>query len=102
VIRVAQRVGIPLAEIRRAFDELPDGRTPTAEDWARLSAAWRQNLDDRIRQLIKLRSQLTGCIGCGCLSLEVCQLRNCDDRLAKRGPGPRRLLVAPHRPARPA
>jgi MerR family transcriptional regulator, redox-sensitive transcriptional activator SoxR len=90
-IRASQRVGIPLAQIKEALDTLPARRTPTARDWARLSAAWCADLDDRIRQLQDLRDRLTGCIGCGCLSLTDCQLANPDDALGAAGPGPRRL-----------
>lgn len=91
VIKVAQRVGIPLAAIRHALAALPQGRTPTARDWQQLSSAWRQELDARIGQLTQLRDQLSGCIGCGCLSLKACRLRNPEDRLAKQGTGPRLL-----------
>ena len=90
-IRASQRVGIPLARIRASLDTLPAGRTPTRHDWARLSAAWRQDLDQRIAQLQALRDRLTGCIGCGCLSITACQLANPDDILGNDGPGPRRL-----------
>ena len=90
-IRASQRVGIPLAQIKAALDTLPAGRTPTARDWARLSAAWCADLDDRIAQLQDLRDRLTGCIGCGCLSLTDCQLANPGDALGAVGPGPRRL-----------
>ncbi|HCA88482.1 MAG TPA: redox-sensitive transcriptional activator SoxR [Streptomyces sp.] len=79
-VRAAQRVGIPLATIREALAELPDERTPTREDWARLSEAWRSELDQRISQLGRLRDHLTDCIGCGCLSLETCVLSNPDDQ----------------------
>ena len=91
VIKVAQRTGIPLAEIRDALAALPDERTPTAQDWSRLSTQWRADLDDRIARLTRLRSQLDGCIGCGCLSLGVCPLRNPWDTLGADGPGPRLL-----------
>ena len=87
VIKVAQRVGIPLAEIAAALGTLPQGRTLTAADWAALSARWREDLDQRIAKLEMLRSQLDGCIGCGCLSLEDCPLRNPGDQLAEQGPG---------------
>jgi MerR family redox-sensitive transcriptional activator SoxR len=97
-IRVSQRVGIPLGDIRAALSELPEERTPTPRDWARLSSAWRGELDARITQLQKLRDDLTGCIGCGCLSLGHCRLANPDDRLGARGPGPHRLLT-PEPPA---
>jgi MerR family redox-sensitive transcriptional activator SoxR len=101
VIKVAQRTGIPLVEIREALATLPDERTPTAEDWKRLSTRWRAALNDRISRLTRLRDQLDGCIGCGCLSLGVCPLRNPWDRLADQGPGPRLLdpeLCAPKCP----
>ncbi|WP_179646663.1 redox-sensitive transcriptional activator SoxR [Spinactinospora alkalitolerans] len=92
-IRVSQRVGIPLSAIREALARLPEERTPTREDWARLSAMWRSELDDRILQLQRLRDDLTGCIGCGCLSLSDCVLSNPHDVLGEEGPGARRLLV---------
>lgn len=91
VIKVAQRAGVPLGEIKAAFDELPDNRTPTVKDWQRLSRRWQAELDDRIRELTKLRDDLGGCIGCGCLSLRQCPLRNPGDILAERGSGPRLL-----------
>lgn len=91
VVKVAQRAGIPLAEIRDALDTLPDGRTPTAKDWQALSAQWQKALDARINCLTELRDQLSGCIGCGCLSVESCPLRNPGDELASEGPGPRLL-----------
>jgi len=91
IIKVAQRVGIPLAEIEAAFATLPQGRTPTASDWQRLSQLWKDDLDARIKRLTLLRDHLTGCIGCGCLSVESCPLRNPDDRLGKEGTGARLL-----------
>jgi len=91
IIKVAQRTGIPLASIRKALAALPGHRTPTAEDWKTLSAEWRWELEDRIQRLLRLRDQLDGCIGCGCLSLGVCPLRNPWDKLAEQGPGPRLL-----------
>ena len=91
VIKVAQRTGIPLAEIREALAALPERRTPTAADWKKLSGRWRERLDDRIARLMRLRDQLDGCIGCGCLSLESCPLRNPWDCLGSDGPGPRLL-----------
>jgi MerR family transcriptional regulator, redox-sensitive transcriptional activator SoxR len=90
-IRASQRVGLPLATIKQALDQLGDSRTPTRSDWARLSAAWRDDLDARIAQLQRLRDSLTGCIGCGCLSLDTCKLANPDDRLGNDGPGARNL-----------
>ena len=92
-IRASQRVGIPLAEIKAALDTLPDGRTPRRDDWERLSMAWRADLDRRIEQLVRLRDELTTCIGCGCLSLDTCALSNPHDELAKLGPGAPRLDV---------
>jgi MerR family redox-sensitive transcriptional activator SoxR len=89
VIKVAQSTGLPLATIRNALASLPDGRVPTVKDWAMLSAAWRADLDDRIATLTRLRDQLSGCIGCGCLSLKTCPLRNPQDRARERGPGAR-------------
>ncbi|KWR89594.1 redox-sensitive transcriptional activator SoxR [Cupriavidus sp. IDO] len=88
VIRVAQRMGLPLAVIAQAMQTLPAGRAPTVADWRRLSAGWREDLDERIRTLTQLRDQLDGCIGCGCLSLKECPLRNPQDTLAGEGPGP--------------
>ena len=88
VIKVAQRLGLPLSEIKRAIDSLPGGRTPTAKDWKRLSGAWRKELNRRIALMQRLRDQLDGCIGCGCLSLKTCQLRNPDDGMSGRGAGP--------------
>ena len=79
------------AGIAAALDSLPEGRTPTRDDWSRLSTAWRDDLDRRIEQLTLLRDGLTDCIGCGCLSLKACALLNPDDALAETGPGPRRL-----------
>ena len=90
VIRVAQRVGIPLEAVRKAFGALPDERTPTREEWAGMSAAWHDELERRIDQLVNLRDRLTDCIGCGCLSLTACTLANPGDRLADEGGGPRR------------
>ena len=86
-IRMSQRLGIPLARIRDALATLPNDRIPTSKDWARLSAGWRQDLEDRIVHLERLRDNLTGCIGCGCMSLKACQLVNPEDVLADHGPG---------------
>ncbi|MFF4093559.1 redox-sensitive transcriptional activator SoxR [Streptomyces sp. NPDC001834] len=94
-VRAAQRVGIPLATVREALAELPDERTPNRDDWARLSAAWRFELDERIAQLARLRDHLTDCIGCGCLSLETCVLSNPDDVSGQRISGSR--LMPEHR-----
>lgn len=86
-IRMSQRLGIPLARIRDALATLPVDRVPTSKDWARLSAGWRQDLDERILHLQRLRDNLSGCIGCGCMSLKVCALFNPDDVLSAKGPG---------------
>ncbi|MFD5682563.1 MULTISPECIES: redox-sensitive transcriptional activator SoxR [Streptomyces] len=88
-VRAAQRVGIPLATIRDALASLPEERTPNRDDWARLSETWRQELDERIKQLHRLRDHLTDCIGCGCLSLETCVLSNPDDISGERITGSR-------------
>ncbi|GAA5011478.1 redox-sensitive transcriptional activator SoxR [Actinopolymorpha pittospori] len=92
LIRVAQRVGIPLADISAALAELPNGRTPTRQDWARLSERWRAELDERIHRLQQLRDEFAECIGCGCLTIDRCLLANPYDRLSEHGAGPRRLL----------
>ena len=92
-VQAAQRVGLALAEIKEALDSLPDDRTPTRADWSRLSKAWRSRLDERISELERLRDDLDSCIGCGCLSLQRCNLYNKADRLAERGPGARILNV---------
>jgi MerR family redox-sensitive transcriptional activator SoxR len=91
VIKVAQRIGISLADISEALARLPEGRTPTAADWAKLSAVWRAELDTRITALTQLRDQLSDCIGCGCLSISQCKLRNPLDELSEQGAGPRLL-----------
>lgn len=96
VIKVAQRTGIPLKEIREALATLANKRTPTSEDWKKLSARWREQLSQRIERLTRLRDQLDGCIGCGCLSIESCPLRNPWDRLGAEGPGAR--LLDPEEP----
>lgn len=92
-IRVAQRVGISLADIEAALATLPVTAAPSRADWTRLSTAWRAELDERMAQLRKLRDTLDDCIGCGCLSIDRCRLRNPLDKLAAQGTGPRRLLV---------
>ncbi|MBA3743919.1 redox-sensitive transcriptional activator SoxR [Sporichthya sp.] len=90
-IRAAQNIGVPLAEIREALTDLPDTRTPTKADWARLSKHWRARLDAQIAGLEALRDDLDSCIGCGCLSLQRCALYNPGDLVAARGPGARLL-----------
>jgi MerR family transcriptional regulator, redox-sensitive transcriptional activator SoxR len=91
-IRIAQQVGVSLDEIREALASLPENRTPTKADWSRLSARWRRRLEERIALMERLRDQLTGCIGCGCLSMQRCKLINPDDQLGAMGAGPRKLL----------
>ena len=91
-VRVAQRVGLSLDEIRDALGSLPKGRTPTKADWARLSHSWRPRLDEQIAVLERLRDELTSCIGCGCLSLRACSLYNPADAAGALGAGPRYLL----------
>jgi MerR family transcriptional regulator, redox-sensitive transcriptional activator SoxR len=90
-IRASQRLGIPLAGIREALALLPDNRTPTREDWARVSECWRNDLNERIKLMTQLRDHLTECIGCGCLSLSHCALANPYDKLGEEGPGARSL-----------
>lgn len=93
VIRTAQRVGISLEQIAAALDTLPQDKAPTRADWSRLSRQWRDDLNQRIAQLQKLRDTLDDCIGCGCLSLQRCALRNPGDMLANAGPGAQRLQI---------
>ena len=85
----AQRVGLTLEEIAVELSKLPPDRAPTRQDWARLSNSWSTRIDQRIAELERLKAGLTECIGCGCLSLDRCQLANPGDRAARRGPGPR-------------
>ena len=94
-IRAAQEVGLTLDEIGAALAALPSDRTPVKHDWERLSRAWRRRLDERITELERLRDTLTGCIGCGCLSLRTCTLLNRGDRIASNGPGARYLIGNP-------
>lgn len=93
LIRVAQAVGISLADVAGALESLPQDAAPSRADWSRLSAGWRGQLDERIAQLSRLRDTLDDCIGCGCLSIDRCRLRNPADKLAVEGSGPRRLLA---------
>ena len=94
-IRAAQQLGVGLAEIADALQALPQQRTPTKADWARLSARWREQLDARITALQARRDRLDGCIGCGCLSLKACALYNPQDACAAQGSGPQRLPLPP-------
>lgn len=91
-ILIAQRLGLALSEIEEQIKKLPQGRTPTAKDWHRISSSIRCQLDTKIAELERTRTRLDGCIGCGCLSLKTCQLYNKDDHLAEQGPGPRQVL----------
>lgn len=91
VIKVAQRAGISLNDIREALATLPTNRAVSANDWARMSKRWKADLEMRIRRLAALRDQLGNCIGCGCLSLDTCPLRNPMDVLSEEGAGPRLL-----------
>jgi MerR family redox-sensitive transcriptional activator SoxR len=85
----AQRIGLTLEEIGSELAKLPENRVPNRSDWAKLSGGWTGRIDERIAELERLRAGLTECIGCGCLSLDRCQLANPGDRAARRGAGPR-------------
>ena len=91
-VQIAQRLGFPLTDIQRELAALPRGRAPTKADWARISDGFRTVLDARIETLTRMRDRLDGCIGCGCLSLESCELYNPGDRAARLGSGPRYVL----------
>jgi MerR family transcriptional regulator, redox-sensitive transcriptional activator SoxR len=91
-IIAAQQFGFTLPRIRVLLEELPEARTPTPKDWARISKAFRSELDAKIESLTRLRDTLDGCIGCGCLSLDKCKLYNPDDRAGAKGAGPRYLM----------
>ncbi len=91
-VMIAQQLGLTLTEIREVLAGLPGERTPTPEDWTRISEGLRAHLDRRIETLVKLRDDLDGCIGCGCLSLPRCALYNPQDRAARLGTGPRYLM----------
>lgn len=93
-IRAAQRVGLSLDQITAALATLPEDRSPTRRDWTRLSRSWRSELDVRIDALLRLRDNLDGCIGCGCLSLQRCALFNPGDAQAADGPGSPKLRPA--------
>jgi MerR family redox-sensitive transcriptional activator SoxR len=88
VIKAAQKMGISLDSIKQAFAKLPHERTPTMRDWEKLSRGWQAELNARIAYLERLRDSLTGCIGCGCLSMKNCPIYNADDKLATEGNGP--------------
>lgn len=85
----AQRIGMSLEEAGAELAKLPHNRVPEGGDWARLSDGWTARIDERIGELERLRAGLSGCIGCGCLSLERCKMVNPADRASRRGPGPR-------------
>jgi MerR family transcriptional regulator, redox-sensitive transcriptional activator SoxR len=91
-VLIAQRFGFSIADIRAALANLPDNRTPTKADWTKISRVFRVELDRQIESLAKLRDNLDGCIGCGCLSLDKCRLYNPDDQAAEKGTGPRYLM----------
>jgi MerR family redox-sensitive transcriptional activator SoxR len=91
----AQRVGLSLDEIGAELEKLPPDRAPNRRDWSRLSATWTERIDERIDELTRLRAGLTSCIGCGCLSLDRCQLSNPNDRAAGLGPGARYWIGDP-------
>lgn len=91
-ILIAQKLGLNLTEIEEQLSKLPEGRNPTLSDWQKISRAMRFEIDQRINLLTRTRNQLDQCIGCGCLSLEKCQLYNKDDRLGLKGAGPRAVL----------
>lgn len=90
----AQRIGLSLDEIGSELAKLPEDRVPTGRDWSRLSGTWTSQIDERIAELERLKSGLTECIGCGCLSLSRCRLANPADRVARHGPGPRYWIGA--------
>ena len=98
-VRAASNVGLSLDEVRTALATLPAGRAPTKADWQRLSNGWRRRLDEQIAALQDLRDGLTGCIGCGCLSLRTCALSNPQDAAAAQGPGARYLARTLRRPS---
>ena len=88
VIKAAKKMGVSLQEIKQAFASLPNNRTPDSADWEKLASSWRESLNARIHYLENLRDHLSGCIGCGCLSLKRCPLYNKDDELSAEGVGP--------------
>ncbi|MGH9673423.1 MAG: redox-sensitive transcriptional activator SoxR [Bryobacteraceae bacterium] len=95
----AQRIGMTLEEVAAELAKLPEDRIPEGPDWAKLSGSWTSRIDARIALLHRLRESLTGCIGCGCLSLDRCHLANPEDRASRLGPGPRYWVSDPRRPA---
>ena len=93
-VLIAQQIGLTIEEIRGKLDALPEGRNPTREDWSRMSRGFREELDRRITTLTRLRDNLDGCIGCGCLSLKSCRIYNPGDRAGKAGTGARYVIGA--------
>lgn len=91
LISIGKRLGIALEDIQEAFASVPLESTPSHDDWQRASRAWKRQLEERRRRIEGLERELTGCIGCGCLSMKACALLNPDDALADAGPGPQRL-----------
>lgn len=87
VIKSAQRLGVSLKVIKEALNELPRNKAPSTSDWKKMSTRWRADLQQRITRLERLRDELDGCIGCGCLSLKACQLRNPEDKAGETGTG---------------
>jgi MerR family redox-sensitive transcriptional activator SoxR len=93
LITVAKRLGIPLADVQATFDDVPLDRPPSHADWQRASRRWKRLLEERRQGIERLERELTGCIGCGCLSMRACGLLNPDDALGDRGSGPRRVQI---------
>ncbi|MCD2498346.1 MULTISPECIES: redox-sensitive transcriptional activator SoxR [Microbacterium] len=93
LISVAKRLGIPLENVKEAFESVPLSSTPTHEDWQRASRRWKKVLEQRRQGIERLEQELTGCIGCGCLSMKACSLLNPDDQLGDSGSGARRIPV---------
>ncbi|QUM84569.1 redox-sensitive transcriptional activator SoxR [Moritella sp. 36] len=92
LIQVAQSVGFTLEEITRELESLPMNKTPTKQDWERVAKKWEKDLDNKMKKIASLRENLTGCIGCGCLSMKKCHLLNPDDILHENGDGAQRLV----------
>lgn len=95
LILVAKRLGIALADVAAVFATLPMDGQPSSRDWHRLSRRWQSQLKAKKQEIERLQHDLTGCIGCGCLSMKSCRLLNPDDTLAERGVGPVRVTTAP-------
>lgn len=91
-IRIAQQVGLSLGEIGAVMSSLPDSRTPDRHDWEVVASSWKPRLDAQIALIERMKDRITGCIGCGCLSMEACPMFNRDDSLGAEGPGPHLLL----------